>query len=134
MSYGRLKERKQALSKEIDELIEKASRSDTEEDQAYRDQTGYEIPEDLKHKQARLKQIKAAKVALEQREETLSPGKEIDDKKQISFADKEARIMGKKGSFDYQYNAQISVDEDRQIIVGQHLSQNANDKQELNLP
>jgi len=37
----------------------------------------------------------------------------------------------KKGSFDYQYNAQISVDEDTQIIVGQHLSQNANDKQEI---
>lgn len=131
MSYGRLKEKEQALSKEIDDLIERASRSDQEEDQAYKDQTGYEIPEDLKHKQARLKQIKVAKVALEQREETLNPGKEIDDKKQISFADKEARIMGKTGSFDYQYNAQISVDEDRQIIVGQHLSQNANDKQEI---
>ncbi|MCK5191630.1 MAG: transposase, partial [Methylococcales bacterium] len=130
MSYGRLKEKEKALSKEIDELIEKASRSDKEEDEAYKDQTGYEIPEDLKHKQARLKQIKEAKVALEAREEKINPDKKIDDKKQISFADKEARIMGKKGSFDYQYNAQISVDEDRQIIIGQHLSQNANDKQE----
>ena len=131
MSYGRLKDKEQELSKEIDDLIEKASRSDQEEDQAYKDQTGYEIPEDLKHKQTRLKQIKEAKDALEQREEALNPGKKIDDKKQISFADKEARIMGKKGSFDYQYNAQISVDEDTQIIVGQHLSQNANDKQEV---
>ena len=39
--------------------------------------------------------------------------------------------MGKKGDFDYRYNGQISVDSDTQIIVGQHLSQNANDKQEL---
>jgi len=39
--------------------------------------------------------------------------------------------MGKKGSFDYAYNAQISVDADLQIIVGQHISQNANDKQEV---
>ncbi len=131
MSYGRLKEKEQALSQEIDVLIEKASRSDQEEDQAYQDQTGYEIPEDLKHKKARLKQIKQAKVALEEREQALNPGKPIDDKKQISFADKEARIMGKKGHYDYQYNAQISVDEDTQIIVGQHLSQNANDKQEI---
>jgi hypothetical protein len=38
--------------------------------------------------------------------------------------------MGKKGNFDYSYNGQISVDENNQIIVGQHLSQNANDKQE----
>ena len=131
MSYGRLKEKEQALSQEIDDLIKKASRCDDEEDQAYKDQTGYEIPEDLKHKKARLKQIKAAKVALEEREDALNPGKPIADKKQISFADKDARIMGKKGDFDYQYNAQISVDEDHQIIVGQHLSQKANDKQEI---
>ncbi len=39
--------------------------------------------------------------------------------------------MGKHGDFDYQYNAQISVDSDTQVIVGQHVSQNANDKQEL---
>ena len=39
--------------------------------------------------------------------------------------------MGKKGSFDYAYNAQISVDADLQIIVAQHISQNANDKQEV---
>lgn len=39
--------------------------------------------------------------------------------------------MGKKGDFDYRYNAQISVEADHQIIVGEHLSQNANDKQEL---
>ena len=76
------------------------------------DQTGYEIPEDLKFKQERLAKIKEAKEALEAREQALNPDKEIDDKKQISFADKDARIMGKKGSFDYQYNGQISVDED----------------------
>ncbi|MCP4287482.1 MAG: IS1182 family transposase [Gammaproteobacteria bacterium] len=131
MSYKRLKEKEQELTAEIDDLITKANRCDEEEDQAYKDQTGYEIPEDLKHKKARLARIKDAKDALEKREQSLNPGKEIEDKKQISFADKDARIMGKKGSFDYQYNGQISVDEDHQIIVGQHLSQNANDKQEV---
>lgn len=131
MSYQRLKEKEQALTQEIDLLIEQASRCDAEEDRAYQDRTGYEIPEDLKHKQARLAQIKEAKEALEKREAALDPGKPIEDKKQISFADKDARIMGKKGNFDYQYNAQISVDEDTQIIVGQHLSQHANDKMEV---
>ena len=133
MSYGRLKEKEEALSAEIDNLIEQANRCDQKEDQAYQEKTGYEIPEDLKHKQHRLAQIKAAKQALEQREEQLNPGQPIDDKKQISFADTEARIMGKKGNFDYAYNAQISVDADLQIIVGQHISQNANDKQEVEL-
>lgn len=131
MSYGRLKEKEQALSAEVDALIEQASRCDQEEDKAYKDRTGYEVPEDLKHKQDRLIRIKTAKQALEQREQQLNPDKAIADKKQISFADTEARIMGKKGCFDYAYNAQISVDADLQIIVGQHISQNANDKQEI---
>jgi len=132
MSYGHLKEKEQALSAEIADLTEKANRCDQDEDNAYRDKTGYEIPEDLKFKQDRLANIKAAKKALEQREEQLNPGKAIDATKQISFADTDARIMGKKGdSFDYAYNAQISVDADLQIIVAQHVSQNANDKQEV---
>ncbi|MGB1272329.1 MAG: transposase, partial [Endozoicomonas sp.] len=92
---------------------------------------GDELPEELAFKQKRLATIKAAKAALEAREEALHPGKPITDKKQISFADEEARIMGKKGDFDYRYNGQISVDSDQHIIVGQHLSQNANDKQEV---
>jgi transposase len=44
MSYGRLKEKEQALSAEIDDLIEKADRCDQDEDKAYKDKTGYEIP------------------------------------------------------------------------------------------
>jgi transposase len=131
MSYGRLKEKEQALCAEIDALIEQANRCDSEEDQAYRDKTGYEIPEDLQFKQDRLAKIQAAKQALEAREAQLNPGKAIDDGKQISFADTEARIMGKKGAFEYSYNGQISVDADHQIIVGQHISQHANDKQEV---
>ena len=38
--------------------------------------------------------------------------------------------MGKRGQFEYSYNTQISVDEDNQIIVGEHVSQNANDQKE----
>ena len=61
----------------------------------------------------------------------LRPGQEIEDKKQISFADPEARIMKQKGDFEYAYNAQISVDGKSQVIVGQHVSQQANDSQEV---
>jgi transposase len=131
MSYKRLKEKEQELAAEIEALVKQAGQCDQEEDQQYKERTGYELPEDLEHKEKRLAQIKAAREALEAREQALHPGKEPEEKKQISFADKEARIMGKKGDFDYRYNAQISVDSDHQIIVGEHLSQNANDKQEL---
>jgi transposase len=131
MSYKRLKEKEQELAAEIEALVKQAGQCDAEEDQEYKERTGYELPEDLEHKEKRLAQIKAAREALEAREQALHPGKEPEEQKQISFADKEARIMGKKGDFDYRYNAQISVDSDHQIIVGEHLSQNANDKQEL---
>ena len=130
MSYARLKAKEKELTEEIEVLLAKAAKCD-EEDEEYQDKSGYEIPEELKIKEKRLAKIKEAKEALENREKELNPGKEIDDKKQISFADKEARIMGKKGDFDYSYNGQISVDEDNQIIVGQHLTQKANDKQEV---
>jgi transposase len=131
MSYGRLKAKEKELTEEIEALLAKAAKCDEEEDEEYQDKSGYEIPKELKIKEKRLAKIKEAKKALENREQELNPGKEIDDKKQISFADKEARIMGKKGNFDYSYNGQISVDEDNQIIVGQHLTQNANDKKEV---
>lgn len=131
MTYRSLKEKEQALGREIDALINQAAACDAEEDVAYREKTGYELPDDLAFKQQRLEKIKAAKNALEAREAALNPGSAIDAKKQISFADTEARIMGKNGDFDYRYNGQISVDSDHQIIVGQHLSQNANDKQEV---
>ncbi len=131
MTYKFLKEKEQVLGQEVDALLKQANACDAEEDAAYQEKTGYELPEDLAFKQHRLKTIKAAKKALEAREEALNPGQLIEAKKQISFADTEARIMGKKGDFDYRYNGQISVDSDHQIIVGQHLSQNANDKQEV---
>jgi len=131
MSYKRLKEKEAELVKEIDELISKSKKTDEEEDAEYGDKSGYEISEELKFKETRLVKIKSAREALEKREQELNPGKKIDDKKQISFADKDSRIMGKKGDYDYRYNGQISVDSDHQIIVGEHLSKNANDKQEV---
>lgn len=131
MSHKRLVEKEKELMKEIDALIQKANKCDEDEDKEYKEKTGYEIPNDLKFKEKRLTKIKMAKEALEKREGELNPDKEIEGKKQISFADTDARIMGKNGNFDYQYNGQISVDKDNQIIVGQHLSQNANDKKEI---
>ncbi|MBC8388618.1 MAG: hypothetical protein H8E13_11295 [Actinobacteria bacterium] len=40
-------------------------------------------------------------------------------------------MMKSRGNYEYYYNGQISVDYKNQIIVGQHLTQNANDKNEL---
>ena len=126
-----MKERERQLCEEIEVLVERAGRCDEEEDRAYRDGTGYELREDLRDKEQRLERIRQARRALEAREAELRPGQAIEDKKQISFADEDARIMGKKGAFDYAYNAQIGVDGEAQIIVGQHVSQAANDQREV---
>jgi len=131
MSYEYLKLSEEELVNQIKELMAQADQCDQGEDEQLQDKTGSEIPDELKIKKDRLAKILAAKEALEKREEELNPGKQIDGKKQISFADEDARIMGKKGNYDYAYNAQISVDEKSQIIVGQHLSLNANDKKEV---
>ena len=131
MSYGRLKEQEQQLCSEIEELVAQADRCDEEENRDYKERTGYELPDDLTHKETRLEKISAAKEALEEREKKLHPNEKIEDKKQISFADTDAGIMGKNGHFEYAYNPQISVDADNQIIVGQHISQRANDQQEV---
>ncbi len=131
MSYKRLKEAEAELVSEIEELLSQGKITDEEEDAQLGEKSGYEVSEELKFKESRLATIQSAREALEKREEELNPGQKIADKKQISFSDKDARIMGKKGNFDYGYNGQVMVDSDHQIIVGEHLSQNANDKQEV---
>jgi len=130
MSYARMQKQEKEVMKEIEDLLEKVNQVDQAEDSFLGEQSGEEVAEELKFKEQRLEKIQKAKEALEKREESENPGKEIDGKKQISFADEEARIMGKK-AFQYAYNAQISVESSHQIIVGEHLSQSANDKKEV---
>jgi len=130
-SYSHLKANEKKLKKEIKELIKKADDIDAKEDKIYHNGSGYSIPDDLKIKEKRLEKIKRVKKELQEREEKENPGKEIDGKKQISYADTDAKIMKKGKDFAYCYNGQVSVDSKNQIIVGQHLTQNANDKKEL---
>ncbi len=53
-------------------------------------------------------------------------------KDQVNFTDGESRIMPiSGGGFEQAYNAQASVDMDTMLIVGNHVSQNPNDKQEV---
>jgi len=130
-SYSHLKANEKKIKKQIEELIKKADDIDAAEDKIYHNGKGYSVPDDLLIKEKRLEKIKKIKKELEDREEKENPGKEIDGKKQISYADTDAKIMKKGKDFAYCYNGQISVDSKNQIIVGQHLTQNANDKKEL---
>jgi transposase len=57
------------------------------------------------------------------------PGPEAKD--QANFTDEDSRIMPTANGFEQAYNAQASVDLATMLIVGQHVSQNPNDKQEV---
>jgi transposase len=58
------------------------------------------------------------------------PGPQAKD--QINFTDSESRIMPVSGGgFEQAYNAQASVDMETMLIVGNHVSQQPNDKQEV---
>ena len=129
MSYGRMQEEEAKLKAEIEGLLERANAIDEQEDQQYGAQAdGYRVSEELERREQRLAKIKKAKAALEEREEREHPGKPIGPKKQVSFADHDARCFAKKGDGTrYVYNAQAAVAMDSQIIVANHIEDSVSD-------
>ena len=54
------------------------------------------------------------------------------DKDQVNFTDEQSRIMpAAGGEFVQGYNAQATVEQDSHMVVGNHVSQATNDKQEI---
>ena len=53
------------------------------------------------------------------------------DKDQYNFTDSDSRIMKVRGCFEQSYNAQAAVEVSTMLIVGQHVTHQANDKQQL---
>ena len=53
------------------------------------------------------------------------------DQDQYNFTDPESRIMKVRGGFEQSYNAQAAVEVQSMLIVGQHVTDQANDKQQL---
>jgi len=129
MSYGRMQEEEKKLQAEIEALLRQADDVDAQEHQDFGgDQDGYSLSGELARREARLKKIQEAKAALEAREAKDHPGEPIDPKKQISFADKDARCFAKKGEgARYVYNPQVAVDMDSQIIVENHIEDSVSD-------
>lgn len=129
MSYGRMLEEEKRLKSEIEKLLKTAEETDAQEDRELgADDDGYSLPEELARREKRLKKIEEARAALEAREKKDHPEKPIDPKKQISFADKEARCFSKKADgTKYVYNSQAAVDMESQIIVENHIEDSVSD-------
>jgi transposase len=138
MSYGRMREQEKHLRDEVKQLLAQAEAVDAAEDAAYgAEQRGDELPEELQRRESRLKRIREAKRALEARaqEEAAAAGQPAesakpDSKAQYNFTDPESRIMHSPDGFVQAYNVQVAVDE-LQLIVGQAVTQDTNDKHQL---
>src|ERR1700720_1958487 len=139
MSYGRMKETEKRLREEVRKLMGQAEAADKEEDKRYgRDRRGDELPEELQRRETRIARIREARRALEERarEQARSEGKDAKNaqpaqKAQYSFTDPESRILKGADGFVQGYNTQIAVEPAFQLIVGQRVTQAANDKQQL---
>ena len=146
------------LKKEIATLMAKAKESDNT------DLKDLDIPDEIKRREDRLKNIAKAKDTIEARrneryqrekqnyDEKIAAselkekerGRKLGGKKpvapeekpkpsdQMNLTDEESRIMPKSGGgFEQAYNAQAAVDNASMLIVENHVSQQSNDKQEL---
>jgi transposase len=139
MSYGRMNETEKRLREEVRKLLGQAEAADREEDQRYgRDRRGDELPAELQRRETRIARIREAKKALEERAraQAKSEGKEREETKpkakaQYNFTDPESRIMKGADGFVQAYNTQVAVEPVFQLIVGQQVTQAANDKQQL---
>src|SRR6266568_7925302 len=139
MSYGRMDETEKRLREEVRKLLTQAEATDKEEDKRYGgDRRGDELPEELQRRETRIARIRQAKRALEERarEQSRSEGKDAKNaqpaqKAQYSFTDPESRILKGSDGFVQGYNTQIAVEPAFQLIVGQQVTQAANDKQQL---
>src|SRR5208282_3942294 len=138
MSYGRMNEKQQQLKEEVEQLLEQAEAVDEAEDREYGDKRGDELPEELRRRETRLAKIKEAKKVLEQRarDKAAAEGKgaeeaQPDDKDQYNFTDPESRIMKGADGIVQGYNVQAAVEPTLLLIVGQAVTEAANDKQQL---
>jgi transposase len=156
MSYERMLREEALLHEEVKELLAEAEQTDKDEDKRYgRSRRGDELPAELGRREDRLQRIAEARKALEARARAEAGEKHKDKgsdkngkpgggsqrgrrtavqpkpKAQHNFTDPESRIMKGPEGFVQAYNAQAAVEPVLQLIVGQALTQQGNDKQQL---
>jgi transposase len=138
MSYGRMGAKQRQLRAEVQALLAHAEATDAAEDGEHGPgQSGDDLPAELQRRETRLHRIREAKRALEARAkaeaavaDAPTESAKPDPKAQYNFTDPESRIMKGPDGFVQAYNVQVAVD-DLQLIVGQAVTQDTNDKRQL---
>lgn len=160
ISYGRAQKLLVQLEDEVAQLTEKAEQADARkqpssetnlpEEIARRENRRSCIKKAMAVIEARSKEkLEAKKLAYEEKlkqrqklrdrgkkirgREPKKPSEEVNPKDQYNFTDAQSRIMkaGTGKRFEQCYNAQASVEVETMLIVSNHLSDQANDKKQL---
>lgn len=161
MSYGHMEKKIAELEQQVDDLLTQAEQVDENEDAQYgKGKHGNDLPKELKFRQSRLQKLQEAKKALEEEAKKDAeskqkeyeakkaaydqksgrrgrppkpPSEQPEPKKQRNFTDPESRIMPVSGGKDFVqgYNCQAAVDKEAQVIIGTHVTQATNDKQQV---
>ncbi len=158
VSYGHAVEQMKLASGQIAELLEKAEAADStplqdgltvpdeikrREDRLARLGEAKRVMEQrakerLMEEQAAYQEKLAARQAKEQSTGKKPRGRDLEppqegprDQDQYNFTDPESRIMKVRGGFEQSYNAQAAVEVTTMLIVGQHVTDQANDKRQL---
>ena len=140
MSYGRMRDKAQQLQAEVKYLLSQAEAADAEDDRRLGpSRRGADLPAELQRRESRLRRIREAKRALEARarDEAAAAGEPTTaakppDTAQYNFTDPESRIMHHKpDGFVQGYNVQVAVEGTLQLIVGEAVTQDTNDKHQL---
>ncbi len=153
MSYGRMQTEEARLAAEVEAMLRRAAEVDAAEDAQYGpDHSGDEVPPELRRREDRLRKIREAKAVLEAAAKAEAaaerarraatpqrfgpkpkpPQETPRDRDQYNFTDPESRIMrSADGAYIQGYNAQVAVDDTRQIIVAADVTTEAHDNPQL---
>ena len=146
MSYDHMQKKTDELKAEIARLLAEAEAMDAAEDVRYgRGKRGDELPEELRFRQRRLRKIEEAKQALEEEARKEAEAKPSAAGKpeaaparpkpnaQRNFTDPDSRIMrdGATKAFEQAFNGQVAVDSEYQVIVAAGVTQECNDKHQV---
>jgi hypothetical protein len=131
-------EKQRQLRAEVQALLAHAEATDAAEDAEHGPgHSGDDLPAELQRRETRLHRIREAKRVLEARAKAEAAAADEptdsakpDPKAQYNFTDPESRIMKGPDGFVQAYNVQVAVD-DLQLIVGQAVTQDTNDKRQL---
>ncbi len=153
MSYARLQQQEQRLAAEVEGWFEAAAAADGEDDAAFGEARGDELPDWAADRAQRLARIRQAKADLEAEAQAAAEGEADEDDDddpdppsappphhgdgtptdgaQRNFTDPDSRVMLTRSGWMQGYNAQLAVDADHQVIVGQMLTPCAADSRHL---